>query len=333
MSWEGAMRPVAAAVLGNLTVTVAKFIGFALTGSSAIFAEALHSLADTLNQTLLWIGLHRSTRKPDDEHQFGYGQERYFWNLVSAVAIFFLGGGYTVLHAIERLQEGYAPVGLGISLFVLALALVVEGFTLFVALREFNRQRRKEGKSFREWLVETRDPTTLAVLVEDSVAVLGVGIAILGIALGDATDSIWFDTIAAVLIGVLMGALAIFLATLNRSYLINRADPELNEAARREWGKDVHVQSIPRVSSIVFSPDSSVLMAEVELREETMFQHMSPQEVAQVRRFVRQLNEIRKTLEDRIQKKVPRAKEIFVEFTLPEETESAQEGAQSRQNQ
>jgi len=162
--------------------------------------------------------------------------------------------------------------------------------------------------------------------------VAGVVIAFAGVALGQAVGSIWFDTIAAVAIGVLMGALAIFLAAINRGYLINRADPELNEAAVREWGKDVHVQSIPRVSSIVFSPESSVLMAEVELREETMFRHMSPKEIAQVRRFMRQLNAIRKGLEARIQQRLPRAKEIFVEFTLPEEPEARAGDAQSRQS-
>jgi len=325
LSQDGSIRPVLAAVFGNATVTIAKFIAFALSGSSAMLAEALHSLADTMNQALLWVGLVRSKKGADREHQFGYGQERYFWNLVSAITIFFLGGGYTILHAIEQLQAGAKPEAHWTTLFVLALAFVVESFTLWLALREFNRQRKKAGRTFRQWLTETRDPTTLAVLVEDSVAVLGLVIAALGIGIARSFELPAFDAAAAIVIGVLMGALAIFLAAINRSYLLNRSDPELDQLVLKRWCSDKRVQSVPRVNTIVLSPEATILMAEVELREEEMFEHMSPSEIDQVRRFMRKVDAIRRDLEAEVRRAAPRAQAIFIEFTLPGEKDASSE--------
>ncbi len=309
--------PVMAAVVGNVLVTVAKFVGFALSGSSAMLAEALHSLADTLNQGLLWVGLERSKRRADAEHQFGYGQERYFWSLVSAITIFFLGGGYTIMHALEQLVAGaHAPMHWS-SLVILGVAFVVESVTLAIAVREFNRQRRAAGRSFREWLTETRDPTTLAVMVEDSVAVVGVAVAALGIFLAKRLGLGWFDPVAAIIIGLLMGALAVFLANLNRGYLISHADADLNAIAAQVWRADPRVERVERVNSIVLAPDFSLLMAEVELREEAMFEHLSDEEIKQLTHFMQRLDTIRRELEGEVRKAAPRARVIFLEFTLP----------------
>ncbi len=322
--------PVMAAVVGNLVVTIAKFAGFAISGSSAMLAEALHSLADTMNQGLLWVGLERSKRRADAEHQFGYGQERYFWSLVSAITIFFLGGGYTIMHAVEQLLAGaHAPMHWS-SLAILGVAFVVESFTLAVAVREFNRQRRAAGRSFRAWLTETRDPTTLAVMVEDSVAVVGVAVAAAGILLADRLRLDWFDPAAAIVIGLLMGGLAIFLANLNRGYLISHADPELNELAMRAWREDPRVERVERVNSIVLGPDVSLLMAEVELREEAMFEDMSDEEVKQLTLFMQRLDAIRRELEAGVRERAPRARAIFLEFTLPGGKDPISQGVDSR---
>jgi len=170
---HGSKKTVVTAIIGNGIVTVAKFFGFILSGSSALLAEAVHSLADTMNQCLLYLGLRRSERLADTRHHFGYGQERYFWNLVSAVTIFFLGCVYTVLHAISQLSENHAPELSWISFGIIGLAFVVEGYSFLVALMEFRAQAAQEGKSLRLYFVQTRDPTTLAVLIEDAVAVMG----------------------------------------------------------------------------------------------------------------------------------------------------------------
>jgi len=314
---HGSTKAVLTALAGNSLVTVAKFFGFFVSGSSALLAEAVHSLADTANQALLYLGLRRSMRVADKEHHFGYGQERYFWNLVSAVTIFFLGCAYTIMHAVHQLQEDHQPELSWVPFLIIGLAFIAEGYSLFVAHTEFSRQAAEAGKSLRVYFVETRDPTTLAVLIEDAVAVLGLVVALIGMGLAAWTGSAIFDGIAAICIGLLMGVLAVFLASTNRKYLLNRSDDEVNKIATRAWQADEKVQHVQRVNSIVLSPDDTLLMAEVELREEAIFADMSAAEVAQATRFMRKLDSIRCALEDDVSRVSPEAKHIFIEFATP----------------
>lgn len=314
---HGSTKAVLSAIAGNSLVMLAKFVGFALSGSSALLAEAVHSLADTANQALLYLGLRRSERVADKEHHFGYGQERYFWNLVSAVTIFFLGCVYTVMHAVEQLQHDYTPEFSLLPFLIIGFAFVVEGYTFHIALTEFKRQCREAGKSFRVYFVETRDPTTLAVLIEDAVAVFGLVLALTGMGLAAWTGSAIFDGIAAICIGLLMGGLAFFLAATNRKYLLNRSDDEVNEIATKLWRADDQVQSVQRVNSIVLSPEDTLLMAEVELREEAIFSDMNREEIAQAIRFMHKLDDIRRSLEDDVSRIAPETRHIFIEFTSP----------------
>jgi len=316
---HGSSKAVLTALAGNSLVTVAKFFGFFVSGSSALLAEAVHSLADTANQALLYLGLRRSQRKADKKHHFGYGQERYFWNLVSAVTIFFLGCAYTIMHAVHQLQEAHQPELSWLPFMIIGLAFIAEGYSLLVALAEFKRQAGEAGKSLRVHFVETRDPTTLAVVIEDSVAVLGLLVALLGIGLTAWTGSAVFDGIAAICIGAMMGVLAVFLAATNRKYLLNRSDDEVNLVASHAWQADGRVQHVQRVNSIVLSPDNTLLMAEVELREEAIFANMSAAEVTQAIRFMRKLDIIRRELEEDVSKLAPEAQHIFIEFALPAE--------------
>jgi zinc transporter 9 len=317
---HGSTKAVLSAIVGNSLVTLAKFIGFSLSGSSALLAEAVHSLADTANQALLYLGLRRSVRVADKEHHFGYGQERYFWNLVSAVTIFFLGCVYTVMHAVEQLRHDNVPELSLLPFLIIGFAFVVEGYTFHVALTEFKRQCREAGKSFRVYFVETRDPTTLAVLIEDAVAVIGLVLALTGMGLAAWTGSAIFDGIAAICIGLLMGGLAFFLAATNRKYLLNRSDDEVNEIATKLWRADDQVQTVQRVNSIVLSPEDTLLMAELELREEAIFADMSSGEIAQAIRFMHKLDDIRRSLEEDVSRIAPETRHIFIEFTAPTET-------------
>jgi len=312
------MKTVLTAVAGNTVVTLAKFIGFAVSGSSALLAEAVHSLADTANQCLLYLGLRRSQRVADTEHHFGYGQERYFWNLISAVTIFFLGCVYTVMHAVDQLRHEHVPELSSLPFIILGISLLVEGYSWYVALVEFRRQAAGEGKSFRRYLVETRDPTTLAVLIEDSAAVLGLFLAFLGILLTAWTGLAVFDGLAAIFIGILMGLLAFFLASTNRKFLLNHTDEEVNDIAMQLWQADDKVQQVGRVNSIVLSPQDTLLMAEVELREEALFADMSASEIAHAIRFMHKLDDIRRSLESDVSRLSPEARHIFIEFTSPE---------------
>jgi len=321
---DGSNKAVLTALGGNSLVTVAKFFGFFVSGSSALLAEAVHSLADTANQGLLYLGLRRSTRAADAEHHFGYGQERYFWNLVSAVTIFFLGCAYTIMHAIHQLQEAHQPELSWIPFLIIGLAFIAEGYSLLVALGEFRRQAAEADKTLRVYFVETRDPTTLAVLIEDSVAVVGLLVALLGMGLAAWTGLAIFDGIAAICIGLLMGVLAVFLASTNRKYLLNRSDDEVTAIATRVWQADAQVQAVQRVNSIVLSPTDSLLMAEVELREEAIFADMSEEEVARAIRFMGKIDAIRRSLEDEVSRLAPEAKHIFIEFAPPADIKPAE---------
>lgn len=316
---HGSTKAVVTAFAANAMVTVAKFIGFALSGSSALLAEAVHSLADTANQGLLYLGLRRSARQADEEHQFGYGQERYFWNLISAVTIFFLGCAYTIMHAIEELRHGHTPELSWIPFVIIGFAFMMEGYSFFVALIEFRQQCKAAGKTFRDYLTETRDPTTLAVLIEDAAALLGLLIALIGIALAAYTGSAIFDGLAAISIGVLMGGLAFFLASTNRKYLLNHSNEEVDEIATKLWQADDQVQRVHRMNSIVLSPEDTLLMAEVELREEAIFADMTQEEVSQAIRFMHKLDDIRRSLEEDVCRVAPETKHIFIEFAAPED--------------
>ena len=314
---HGSTKAVLTALAGNSLVTVAKFFGFFVSGSSALLAEAVHSLADTANQGLLYLGLRRSTRKADKEHHFGYGQERYFWNLVSAVTIFFLGCVYTIMHAVHQLQDAHQPELSWLPFLVIGIAFLAEGYSLLVALAEFRRQANAAGKPLRVYFSETRDPTTLAVLIEDTVAVVGLVVALTGMGLAVWTGSAVFDGVAAICIGALMGWLALFLAATNRKYLLNRSDDAVNGVAALVWQADEKVQRVQRVNSIVLSPEDTLLMAEVELREEAIFADMSSDEVAQAIRFMHRLDSIRRSLENDVSRVAPEARHIFIEFAMP----------------
>ncbi|MDX8390050.1 MAG: cation transporter [Mariprofundaceae bacterium] len=318
---HGSMKAVVAAVVGNAIITVAKFIGFSFSGSSALLAEAVHSFVDTANQALLYLGLKRSKREADQSHHFGYGQEQYFWNLVSAVTIFFIGCIYTVMHAIESLQSDHQPELNWIAFAVLGLAVVVEGYSFSVALNEFNRQRRALGITFFTYFRESRDPTTLAVMIEDSAAMLGLFLALIGMSLSATTGSNVFDGIAALAIGLLMGIMAFFLAGINKKYLIDVADHKLDADATKLWHDDPRVQRLQRVNSIVLSPEDSMLLAELELREESLFTDMTPEEITQAIRFMKRLDDLRRDLESAVHAQSPQARHIFIEFVGLEQSE------------
>lgn len=215
--------PVASALLGNAFVTLIKFTAALISGSSAMFAEAIHSLADTANQTLLLIGLHRSLKKPDVEFEYGYGRERFFWALISACGIFFIGAGITAYKGTTALIQSDGLEFHFIIIPVLLISLTVESYTLLVAHRELK-------KSFPElrWTQRLKhaDPSTLSVYFEDAVAVLGVVVASISITLSYYTGNGAWDAGGSIVIAILLAFFAIILIIKNRSYLIGHAMPE-----------------------------------------------------------------------------------------------------------
>lgn len=215
--------PVILALLGNLFITVIKFVGFAVSGSGALFAEAVHSLADTLNQALLFVGLRSSTRSADKDFSYGYGKERFFWALISACGIFFLGAGVTIYHGIELLITREAPHIQPVLFVILFVSLLIESCTFLFAVWEL--RRRHPNRRLKE-VLHYGDPTTIAVIYEDGVAVLGVVVAIVSIVLTQATGNSLWDAVGSISIGILLGIVAVELIRKNRRYLIGMNIPD-----------------------------------------------------------------------------------------------------------
>lgn len=215
--------PVAAAVAGNALVTVIKAGAALVSGSSVMFSEAIHSFADTLNQTFLLIGVRRSYRKSDTDFGYGYGNERFFWAILSACGIFFVGAGVTIYNGISSLVRP-EPIEIhGLVFAVLAASFAIEFLTFWVAAHGLKRAH--PDSSWRERLM-LADPSTLAVYLEDGVALLGVAVATASLSLFYYTGNIFWDGLGSLVIGVLLAATAVILITKNHSYLLGRSIPE-----------------------------------------------------------------------------------------------------------
>ena len=216
---------VSLSIATNTVIAVSKGFGWFVTGSPTLFAETIHSLADVANQVLLKIGEVRGRRGPDKLHPFGRGQEKFFWALVSAVSVFFVGCGVNLYHGVHAFlaNEPVQPF----TMFVLGLlvfALALESFTFIVALREIG--------GWRNIAANRNNTTVLAVLLEDAVALLGILLTLLvaGVSFAFGPRPV-FDAVIAIAVGVLLGVMALFLAALNRRLLIDASDPVLERAA------------------------------------------------------------------------------------------------------
>ncbi|MBI5004448.1 cation diffusion facilitator family transporter [Candidatus Kaiserbacteria bacterium] len=255
--------PVIAALGGNTIVTVFKFTAAITSGSSAMFSEAIHSVADTSNQVLLLIGLKRSRKKADEDFGYGYGLERFFWALLSACGVFFVGAGVTISHGIGSLLEPH-PIEIQMSVFVvLFVSLVVESWTLFLAVRSL--ERMFPDHTWRERMA-IADPTTLAVCLEDGVAVIGVILAAASIGLSYYTRNPLWDAIGSLLIGLMLAGVATTLIMRNKSYLLGRAIPEdLKEEIIASMKTDPAIEKVIDFKSSVLDIGVYRIKCEVEM--------------------------------------------------------------------
>jgi zinc transporter 9 len=273
MAGQASGASVVAAIFGNGVIAALKIMAFLVSGSGAMLAEGIHSIADTANQALLWVGIRRSERPPDDDHPYGYGAERYVWSLISAMGIFFLGCGVTVYHGIHQLLHPEVPNVGWLTWAVLAISVLVEGGVLMMAIREANRAR--EGKGWLEYIRTSSDPTLIAVLFEDSVAVFGVFVAAAGIGLSRFTGIGAFDGVASIIIGLLLGALALVLAAKNSKLLVGqRADPETEERIRRLIERHPAVGKIVRLRTRVMAAGAHRVDLQVDFDADTLVDRM-----------------------------------------------------------
>ena len=220
-SHGSSVKVILAALAGNLAIAVSKFVASMLTGSAAMFSEAIHSAVDSGNEILLLWGLRRAARKPDASHPFGYGVELYFWVFVVAILIFGLGAVVALIEGIEKVRHPEPVRNVFINYGVLALSIVFETGSWYVAFREFKKQVEDQG-----WFAAVRrskDPTVFAVLFEDSAALIGLVLALLGIALADILDMPALDGAASIAIAAVLAITAAFLGYESQSLLTGEA--------------------------------------------------------------------------------------------------------------
>jgi cation diffusion facilitator family transporter len=236
----GSRVAIYAALAGNLAIAVTKFTAAAVTGSSAMLSEGVHSLVDTGNEVLLLHGLRRSAKPPDAEHPLGYGRELYFWSFIVALLVFAVGAGVSFYEGVAHILEPAPVRNVAWTYAVLGLSMLFEGASWFVALREFRRQKGPHG--YLAAVRRSKDPTTFTVLFEDSAALLGLAIAFAGIFAAQQLEVPELDGVASIGIGLVLAATAAFLARETKALLIGE-----RAASRLERGILALVARAPEV--------------------------------------------------------------------------------------
>lgn len=221
MATHGGTKAVLAALLANGGIAVAKFVAFLVTGATSMLAESIHSVADTGNQALLLLGMRRGRKRPTETHPFGYGRERYFWAFVVALVLFSLGSLYSLYEGIQKLAHPHEISSLGWAIGVLAVALVLESFSLRTAVRE--SATAKGDASWVAFIRHSRAPELPVVLLEDLGALFGLVFALVGVSLAAITGNSAYDAVATIAIGVLLGVIAIVLVVEMKSLLIGES--------------------------------------------------------------------------------------------------------------
>jgi cation diffusion facilitator family transporter len=293
---------VVVALLANLGIAIAKGIAGGLSGSAAMLSEAAHSLADTTNQGLLLIAVHRSSRAADEKHPFGYGRERYFWSLLAAVGIFVGGGVFAIMQGgRELLDPGGEHGHYTLTYAVLAIAFLLEGTSFAQALRQLRKDARRTGRSLSDQLWHTTDPATTTVFFEDSAALTGLVIAGLGVGLHQATGHHQWDSIASISIGLLLTVVAFLLGKENRSLIVGEAaDPRLQRAISELLSSYDEVTSVDELMTMVTGRGEVFVAAHLDL-EDTL-------SAAEVEALARRM-------EREVKEREPFVKHFFVDVT------------------
>ena len=251
------------ALAANLGIGVSKFVAAAITGSSAMLTEGVHSIVDSTNQLLLMWGRRQARKPPDKQHPFGYGRELYFWSFVVAVLVFALGAGVSVYEGIVHIlapEEAVSPL---IAYAVLLVAFLLEGWSTFEAFNEFKAAKGELG--WFEAILRSKDPPAFIVLLENGAAMAGIVAAASGVFLSQLTRNPLFDGAASIVIGVILALTALLLARESKGLLIGEAaDPELVDGLRALACGKAGVVGVGHVMTIHSSPDQVTVMINVD---------------------------------------------------------------------
>jgi cation diffusion facilitator family transporter len=257
------------ALAANLGIAASKFVAAAITGSSAMLTEGVHSVVDSTNQLLLMWGRKQSRKPPDKYHPFGYGRELYFWSFVVAVLVFALGAGVSIyegiLHIVEP-EEAVSPIAAYVVLFV---AFILEGWSTLAAFREFRQAKGRLG--WYQAIKRSKDPPNFIVLLENGAAMAGIVAAGLGVFLSQITRNPFWDGAASVIIGLILGVTALWLARESKGLLIGEAaDPEIVRGLRKLTVEKEGVVGVGHVMTIHSAPDIVTAMINVDFRDDML---------------------------------------------------------------
>lgn len=260
MSASGGKKAIVAALLANVGIAIAKFVGFLVTGAASMMAEAIHSVADTSNQILLLIGDKRAEKAPDRTHQFGYARNIYFYGFIVALVIFLLGGVFSVgegvnkiMHSLQGTEEGGNHL---VAIIILVVALALESFSLATAVKE--SKKVKGDDRWWQFIRHTHEPSLIVVIMEDSGALIGLVLALIGVSVSWATGNHLWDGVGALCIGILLIIIAIVLIVEMKSMLIGESLDE------QDFDRLVAaLESVPQVQRVIYCQTEYLGPAEV----------------------------------------------------------------------
>ena len=267
MAAGSSTRVVLIAFIGNGLIAISKLTAAAITGSSAMFAEGIHSVVDSGNQLLLLYGIKRSARPADKKHPFGYGMEIYFWSFVVAILLFSIGAGVSLYEGIEKIKHPHPVASPHINFIVLGLAMVFEGYAFWAAIKEMNR-RRRPGESVYAYIRRSKDAPLFVVLLEDAGAMFGLMIATLALGGVLLLDMPVLDGVASVIIGILLALAAIVLAIETKALLIGEAaSPRIQDGIRAIVEDDDSIIAINEVLTMHFGPEDILCVLSVDFAD------------------------------------------------------------------
>lgn len=256
-----------AAIAGNLAIAVTKFVAAGITGSSAMLSEGIHSLVDTGNGGLLLLGVRKSQKPPDDKHPFGHGKELYFWSLVVAILIFALGGGMSVYEGVIHITDPHPIKDPTWNYVVLGFAIIFESVSCYFAVKAFRKEMGDQG--IWSTVHTSKDPTTFTILFEDTAALLGLVVALVGIFLGHQLNNPYLDGAASITIGAILGVVAGFLAYESKGLLIGEGvNPKTLESIRAIAMTDPAVAEVRTALTMHFGPHDVLVTLDIRFEKE-----------------------------------------------------------------
>jgi cation diffusion facilitator family transporter len=263
------LRTVLVAGTANLAIAAAKAVAGLVSGSAAMLSEAVHSLADTVTELLLFTALRRGRRMADRAHPFGHGKESFFWALLAAFGTLVAGAGFAITHGYHTIRRGEDLGDATPSYVVLAVAFAIESVSLTRALRQLTREASSWRVSRRRFLHRTPDTALIAVILEDSAALVGLVLAAVGLILTELTGSSVWDGVSSIAIGLLLAWIAIGLGRANVSLLIGKAvSAPLQADIRAELERLPAVRRVVALNTMFLGPDSVLVAAQVDFADD-----------------------------------------------------------------